>query len=169
VKFLDVQWSWKQVCDKWSKMKDKYEFEKKKTQVTSAPSLDWPWYEEFDHMFGGTTKINGVPNAIDQGVYSTQFEVQIVEVNDDEVILETQEQCNPLHQNHVSSHVIEKGTHVPYISLNTPKTKACKLSSVQGKPNKKNKKIKIICKFINNVDATKEFVNGVKEIEDGDD
>jgi hypothetical protein len=92
-------------------MKDKYEFEKKKTQVTSAPPLDWPWYEEFDHMFGGTTKINGVPNAIDQGVYSTQSEVQIVEVNDDEVILETQEQCNPPHQNHVCNHVIEKGTH----------------------------------------------------------
>jgi hypothetical protein len=34
---------------------------------------------------------------------------------------------------------------------------------------KKNKKIKIICKFINNVDATKEFVNGVKEIEDEND
>jgi hypothetical protein len=43
------------------------------------------------------------------------------------------------------------------------------MSSVQGKPNKKRKKIKIICKFINNVDVTKEFVNGVKEIEDGDD
>ncbi len=59
MKILDVQWSWKQVCDTWSKMKDKYEFEKKKTQVISAPPLDWPWYEEFDHMFRGTTKING--------------------------------------------------------------------------------------------------------------
>jgi hypothetical protein len=39
----------------------------------------------------------------------------------------------------------------------------------KANPTKKNKKIKIICKFINNVDATKEFVNGVKEIEDGDD
>ncbi len=47
-------------------MKDKYEFEKKKTQVTNAPPLDWLWYEKFDHMFGGTSKINGVPNAIDQ-------------------------------------------------------------------------------------------------------
>jgi hypothetical protein len=75
-----------------------------------------------------------------KGVYSTQSEVQIVEVNDDEVILETQEQCRPLHQNHVFSHVIEKETHVPYISLDTPKTKACKLSSVQSKPNKIIKK-----------------------------
>jgi len=114
-------------------------------------------------MFGGTTKINGVPNAIDQGVHSTQFEVQIVEVNDDEVILKRQ--CSPLHQNHVFSHVIEKETHAPYICLDTPKTKTCKLSSVQGKPNK----IKIVCKLSNNVDATKESANGVKEIDNGDD
>jgi hypothetical protein len=42
-----------------------------------------------------------------QGVYSTQSEVQIVEVSDDEVILETQEKCRPPHQNHVFNHVIE--------------------------------------------------------------
>ncbi len=58
-----------------------------------------------------------------------------MEVNDDEVTMKTQAQCSPLHQNHVFNHVIEMETHVPYISLDIPKTKACKLSSVQGKPN----------------------------------
>jgi len=60
-----MHWSWKQVCDKWSKVKDKYEIEKKKMQMTGASLFDWPWFERFDQMFGGTTKINGIPNAID--------------------------------------------------------------------------------------------------------
>jgi hypothetical protein len=60
-----MHWSWKQVCDKWNKMKDKYEIEKKKIEVTSASPSDWPWFEIFEQMFGSTTKINGIPNAID--------------------------------------------------------------------------------------------------------
>jgi hypothetical protein len=38
-------------------------------------------------MFGGTTKINGIPNAIDQGVHNlhSHSEVQTFEVNDDDV------------------------------------------------------------------------------------
>jgi hypothetical protein len=61
-----VHWSWEQVRDKWSKMKDKYETKKKKTYVTSASPFDWPWFERFDQMFKRTTKINGIFNAIDQ-------------------------------------------------------------------------------------------------------
>jgi hypothetical protein len=34
--FLGVHQSWKLVCDKWNKMKDKYEIEKKKTQAIGA-------------------------------------------------------------------------------------------------------------------------------------
>jgi hypothetical protein len=49
-------------------MKDRYETEKKKTQVISASPFNWPWFERFDQMFGGTTKINGIFNAIDQRV-----------------------------------------------------------------------------------------------------
>jgi hypothetical protein len=56
------------VSDKWSKMKDKYKIEKKKTLVTSASPFYWPWFERFDQMFGGTTNINGILNAIDQGM-----------------------------------------------------------------------------------------------------
>jgi hypothetical protein len=38
-------------------------------------------------MFGGTTKINGIPNAIDQGVHNlhSHSEVQTFKVNDDDV------------------------------------------------------------------------------------
>jgi hypothetical protein len=47
-------------------MKDKNEI-KKKTHVTGASPFDWPWFERFYQMFGGIAKINGIPNAIDQG------------------------------------------------------------------------------------------------------
>ncbi len=77
--------SWKQVCDKWNKMKDKYEIEKKKVHVTRASPYHSPWFERFDHMFGGIAKIDGIPNAIDQGVHNlhSHFEVQTFEVSDD--------------------------------------------------------------------------------------
>ncbi len=66
--FLGVDGSWKQVRDKWSKMKDKYETERKKTQVIGASLSNWPWFERFDQMFESIAKINGIPNAIDKGV-----------------------------------------------------------------------------------------------------
>ncbi len=60
-----MHWSWKQVRDDWSNIKVKYETKKKKIQVISASLFDWPWFERFDEMFGNTTKINGIANAID--------------------------------------------------------------------------------------------------------
>jgi hypothetical protein len=85
--FSGVHWSWKQMHDKWRKMKDKYEIKKKKTQVTNASPFDWPWFERFDQMFGNIDKINGFPNAIDQGVQNlhSHFEVQTFEVSDEDV------------------------------------------------------------------------------------
>jgi hypothetical protein len=60
-----VQQNWKQVHDKqmhvnWNKMK-KIGGWIKKTQVTRATPYEWLWYEQFGEMFGGITKINGVP------------------------------------------------------------------------------------------------------------
>jgi hypothetical protein len=49
----------------WSNMKVKYETKTKKTQVISASIYDRPWFERFDQMFGGISKINGIANAID--------------------------------------------------------------------------------------------------------
>jgi hypothetical protein len=89
--------SWKQVCDKWSKMKDKYETEKKKTQVIGASPSNWPWFERFDQMFGSITKINGIPNAIDKGVQNlhSHSKIQTFEVNDDDVTLGTRKHFSP--------------------------------------------------------------------------
>ncbi len=59
----DVKWIWKKI---WNKLKI---FEKKwKKKVTSAPPSNWPWFEHFDNISFGTTKINGVLNVINQGV-----------------------------------------------------------------------------------------------------
>jgi hypothetical protein len=48
-------------------------------------------------MFRGTTKINGIPNVIDQGVHNlhSHFEVQTVEVTKDDVTHGTQKHYNP--------------------------------------------------------------------------
>jgi hypothetical protein len=42
-------------------MHQKKEVEPKRTQVTRATPYEWLWYEQFGKMFGGITKINGVP------------------------------------------------------------------------------------------------------------
>jgi hypothetical protein len=42
-------------------MKDKYNVNKKKIVITSAPPSDWPWYKTFDSLCGDTAKIDGLP------------------------------------------------------------------------------------------------------------
>jgi hypothetical protein len=78
-------------------MKDKYEIKKKKTQVTSASPFDWPWFEKFHQMFGGIAKINGISNAIYQGVQNLHphSEVQTFEVSDENVTQGIQEHFSP--------------------------------------------------------------------------
>jgi hypothetical protein len=47
-------------------MKDKFTHEKKKTRQTGSAPSDWtPWYEIFDNMYGGTARINGLPQGVD--------------------------------------------------------------------------------------------------------
>ncbi len=76
----------------------------------------------------------------------------------------TQEQCSPPCQTPTFCFRIKEETHVPFIGSNTPKTKACKLPSVQGKPKNINiNKLNASSFAIANV--SKEFVNGVKKIE----
>lgn len=88
-----------------------------------------------------------------------------MKVNGDEVILETQEQCSPPCQTPIFSFRIKEETHAPFIGSDTPKTKACKLPSVQGKPKHKNKnKNKLNASSFAIADVIKEFVNGVKKI-----
>ncbi len=44
-------------------MKDKYNVEKKKIDVTSVPPLNWPCYERFGYLFVSTIKIIGIPQG----------------------------------------------------------------------------------------------------------
>jgi len=60
----DVQCIWAQCRDKFNKMKDKYNVEKKKTAIIGVLPLDWPWYGIFDCLFASTTKIVGYPKVL---------------------------------------------------------------------------------------------------------
>jgi hypothetical protein len=44
-------------------MKDKYNVEMKKIDITNVPPLDWPCYERFDSLFANTIKIIGIPQG----------------------------------------------------------------------------------------------------------
>jgi hypothetical protein len=139
-------------------MKD--EIEKKKIQAIAASPSDWPWFEIFDQMFGSTTKINGIPNAIDQGVQNlhSHFEVS------DDVTQGTQEHYRPPQQAPIFGHGNEEEVHAPSIGSDTLRTRVCKLSSVQGKANKRmeNKRRKLDVGSSTIIDVIKEFLEGVK-------
>ncbi len=50
------------------------------TNVTCAPPLNWPWYEIFDYLFANIAKIDGIPHGVDQGVHTTDKEIDIMSV-----------------------------------------------------------------------------------------
>jgi hypothetical protein len=147
--------------------------------VIGASPSDWPWFERFDQMFiemfGGTTKINGIANAIDQGVQNlhSHSEVQTFEVSDDDVTQGTQEHSSPAQKAPVFGHGNEEEVRVPFIGLDAPRSKACKLLGVQGKANKRmeNKRRKLDAGSFTIANVIKEFLEGVrdKKDEDGDD
>jgi hypothetical protein len=88
-------------------------------------------------------------------------------VNDDDVTQGIQEQSNPPQQAPIFGHGNEEEVHVPSVGSNIPRTRVCKLSSVQGKANKRmeNKIRKLDVGSFAIVDAIKEFSKGVKKIE----
>jgi len=120
-------------------------------------------------MFGSIAKINGIPNAFDQGMQNlhSHFEVQTFEVSDEDVTEGIQEHSNPPQQVLVFSHGKEEEVHAPSIGSNTLRTRACKLLNVQGKANKRmeSKRRKLDAGSFAITDAIKEFSKGVKEIE----
>jgi hypothetical protein len=65
---------WMQISQMmWHEIESKFEtngkfLKKMKRKVTSAPPSNWPWFEHFDNIFFGTTKLNGVLNVTNQGV-----------------------------------------------------------------------------------------------------
>ena len=49
-------------------MRQKYGEEKKNHGGSGATPSKWPWYEFFDNMLRNTTKSQGVPHGVDQGI-----------------------------------------------------------------------------------------------------
>ncbi len=80
----DVRWNWKQIQDKWNKMKKIYEIKKKKIQVTGAVPSVGHGLIILTTFFSSIAKINGIPKAIDQGVHVMNSETKVVNVNDEE-------------------------------------------------------------------------------------
>ncbi len=60
----DVQCIWGQCRDKFNKMKDNYNVEKKKINIIGVLPSDWPWYERFDCLFIVTAKMLGYPKVL---------------------------------------------------------------------------------------------------------
>jgi hypothetical protein len=87
-------------------------------------------------------------------------------VNDDDVTQGTQDHSNPPQQAPIFGHGNEE-VDAPSIGSDTPRTRACKLLSVQGKANKRmeSKRRKLDAGSFTIIDAIKEFSKGVKEIE----
>jgi hypothetical protein len=73
-------------------------------------------------MFGGTTKINGIPNAIDQGVHNlhSHSKVQTFEVTKDDVTHGTQKHFSPPQQTLILGHGNEEEVHAPFVGSDTP-------------------------------------------------
>jgi hypothetical protein len=127
-------------------LKKTYETKKKKkTEVIGVPPSNYPWFDCFDNIFFGTTKINGIPNTIDQGVCVMNFEIEVVNVSDEKDVQTLQmprslERQTPVFRDDNANF----GT-TPSSNSYSPRTRACKLPSVQGKANKKLERKKGNC------------------------
>jgi len=66
-----------------NKIKKFDKMDKKKNEIINAAPLNWPWFECFDNIFFNITKINDIPNAIDQGVHAMNVKIKIVNVTDE--------------------------------------------------------------------------------------
>jgi hypothetical protein len=73
-------------------------------------------------MFRDTTKINGIPNAIYQGLHNlhSHSEVQTFEVTKDDVTHGTQEHFSPAQQTLVLGHGNEEEIHAQSVGSDTP-------------------------------------------------
>jgi hypothetical protein len=64
----DVQHTWGQCRNKLNKMKDKYNVEKKKTNIIVVAPSNWPLYKKFNYIFPSIAKIVGIPQVVDYSV-----------------------------------------------------------------------------------------------------
>jgi len=118
-------------------MKKIYKTKKKKIEVTSAPPFDWPWFDYFNNIFYSIAKINGIPNAINQGVRVMNSEIEVVNVSDEKDVQTLRMPRSPERQTPMfRDEDVNVGT-IPFVNSDSPRIGACKLPGVQGKPNKK--------------------------------
>lgn len=94
----DVQCIWGQCRDKFNKMKNKYNVEKKNIHIIGVLPLDWPWYEKFDCLFTSIAKIVGIPQGVDQSVriVHKQYEILDISYEDDSFNFKAQERPTSL-------------------------------------------------------------------------
>ncbi len=80
-------------------------------------------------MFRGITKINGIPNLVDHGVYNlhSHFDIQTFKVNNDDVTHDIHEHFSPPQHTLIFCHGNEEEVHIPFAGSNTPRISACKL------------------------------------------
>jgi hypothetical protein len=97
------------------------------------------WYEIFDNMYGGTARINGLPQGVDQGVRIEHEEVEIL--SDDEVLV------------------------APTATPLSPRSKACQNPQAPGQVNKSANKRKLTVGDLTIADAIKYGFDGVQESE----
>jgi len=94
------------VQDKWNEMK-------KKTKIIGESNR--PWFECFNNIFSSIAKISGKPNAIDQGVRVMNFEIEVVNVSDEEDV-QTPQMPNSL-QNKLLCLVTMQMLELPHILI----------------------------------------------------
>ena len=148
----EPQRTWQQTRDKWNKMRSTYQEEKVKQEETGAAASTWtPWYERFDNIFGGTAKINGVPNGLDQGVRLKHSEAFVLS-DDDEDTLPTPPP-HPSAPNTASSH--------------SPRSEAVNQPGCEGQVNRNagKRKRKLAMGDESIVSAINNFSKGILEVE----
>jgi hypothetical protein len=91
----------------------------------------------FDNIFSSIAKINGIPNAIDQSVRVMNFETEVVNVSDEEDVQTPWMSSNFEKQTPMFGNDNANVGTTPSTNSDSPRTRACKLPCVQGKPNKK--------------------------------
>jgi hypothetical protein len=97
------------------------------------------WYEIFDNMYGGTARINGLPQGVDQDVRTEHEEVEIL--SDDEVLV------------------------APTTTLLSPRSRACQNPHAPCQVNKSANKRKLTVGDLTIADAIKYGFDGVQESE----
>jgi hypothetical protein len=121
-------------------MKKKYCEKHEACNAISAPPSSRSGYERFHNILGGTPKLTSAVGGIDHGFHLP--DPQVVNLDDHlNSIPKTQPpesfKCQTLIFVDNNDHVTQNHTFNQAFDIVSPKTKACNLIGIRGKPNKK--------------------------------